>query len=260
MLRPGEGVSEANLIARSGLVNFADVSSESIRAIQQMGGDLYAASKGRMWKITTAGVVTELGTIDDGPTTLASNGSEVGIVTNGKYYLCDGSTVTPVAISAMPEVYDITFMDGYFVLVGSTGTRNDAITISGLYDGLTFDAGDIAFSEADPDGAVAILRNGEDLWVFNESTYEIFYNSGNADFPFEPRGTGSGTYGCLSSVAVALSNDMPFWIRPDGAVMMGQGYVGQNISTPEIQELIADSTVEGMSVFTDRSHDIVAIT
>lgn len=259
MLRPGEGVSGANILGRSGLSTFADAGDDRIYALTEMGGDLYAARPGQLVKIEADGTATDVGDLPDFTTNMASNGSQIGIVAEGSYYLYDGSTVAQVEIPALPGgVTDITFMDQYFVVIGSTGTRGDGISVSGLLDGATFSALDIAFAESEPDALVAVVKQGSDLWLLGANTFEVFYNAGAGDFPFLPRGA-SGQQNCIGPHGVTLSNDVLFWVRTDGAVMMAQGYTPQNIATPEVQEKIAAGTVRAMTAFTDRSHDIVTV-
>ena len=259
MLRPGEGVGVANLLGRSGLSRFATVGAQPVQNMVVMGGNLYVASDGSLYKITPAGAVTTVGSTPYYVTRMASNGFEIGLVGGGAYFLSDGSTVAQVQVPALSGgVTDIAFMDQYFILSGSTGARNDALTVSGLSDGATFDPVDVAFAENDPDGIVALARVGADLWVLGSAGYEVFYNAGSLGFPFLPRGVG-GSHGCLSVRAMVLSNDVLFWVRQDGALMMADGYSARNVATPEMQEGISKGEVVNVISFTDRSHDVIAV-
>lgn len=261
MLQPGDGVSPADLLGRSGLEHVdVVVPGGVVSHMAVLDGEIYCCGGGSLTKyIGGMDSYQTIGSIPEDISGIAGNGSQIAIVGEGVLYVYDGEDLDIVAVPALRTVTDVAFMDGYFVLTGTTETRDDALTISGLYDGKTFDAGDIAFAEGDPDGIVGLLANGGDLWVLGEKTYELFYNSGNARFPIEPAGDATGSYGCANVHAKTVVNDTPIWVRPDGGVMAAQGYQATNIATPEIQTAIARDTVLGMSSFVDRGHDIVAI-
>jgi hypothetical protein len=74
------------------------------------------------------------------------------------------------------------FQDGYFIMEVPNSGR---FMITALYDGTSVDALDFATAEGSPDNTVAVLVDHRELWIFGEKTTEVYWNSGNADFPFE---------------------------------------------------------------------------
>lgn len=259
MIRPGEGVGAAAVIGRSGLVQFAQPAPGwEVRNMIEMGGFLYVAANGYLWKVTSSAEVSTVGPIEDGVTRMAQNGTQVAVVVNGKYYVSDGDNVSRVPVTALAGgVVDVVFIDGYFVLAGSTGGRSDALTVSGQYDGARFRADDFAFAEREPDPIVALVREGSDLWALGSRSYQVFYNSGNADFPFEPNGSADGTHGCVSVQSAFASNDAVCWVRNDGGVMLATGYVPQQIATPAVQETMKASEVQAAGAVTDRGQEVL---
>ncbi len=110
--------------------------------------------------------------------------------------------------------------------------------ISGLND-ITFDALDVASSEGNPDNVVAIIADHREVWIFNEYTTEVFFNSGATDFPFERVSGAFLEHGCAAPFSVAKMNNATIWLGKNdngqGAVYMAQGYQPQKISTNAIE-------------------------
>lgn len=255
--RPSDGVSPGIILSRGGLTSFADTGSNRVRALTVMGGSLYAVASGKVWKITS-GTATQVGVVTDGATDIASSASEIAIVAGGKYYICDGSTTTEYTTGAVTSPVGVEFMDGYFVVIGTSGGRGDALTVSGLDDGTTFDNLDFAFAEESPDALVAILRDHDRLWLFGETTIQTFYNSGAVDFPFSPVAGATMEHGCRS-LSPAKAANLVYWVRPDGAVMSSGGVEPQVISTPEIKEALEGATVIRGFTFSERGHEFYAV-
>jgi hypothetical protein len=75
------------------------------------------------------------------------------------------------------------FVDGYFVVLNSeTGT----FQLSELEDGLVWDPLDIAQVSTASDKVVSMICNDRQIKLFGGVTTTSWYNSGNADFPFQP--------------------------------------------------------------------------
>jgi hypothetical protein len=259
LIETGEGVGNAALLGREGYVAFATLAAGNpVRGMIGMGGNLYASCGGTLYKITPGGTVSSIGSVPDAAARMAVNSTQVAIAADRKYYLATASTISQPSVGALPGgVTDVAFIDGYFMLSGSTGVRGDAITISALNDGTSFNAIDLEFSEDEPDSIVALAKQGQYVWLLNQRSYEVFYNSGAAAFPFIPTGNFSGEDGCVSRASVVRSNDVVFWVRPDGAVMAGQGYVPQEISPPHIKEVFAANAILSSLAWTDRGHEMI---
>ena len=113
--------------------------------------------------------------------------------------------------------------------------------ISGLND-VTFDALDIATAEGSPDDLVGIISDHRDLWLFGTKTTEVWFNSGNADFPFERIQGAFIEHGCAAAFSIAKMNNTVFWLGQDdkgkGVVYMATGYQPQRISTHAVEQAI----------------------
>lgn len=259
--RVQSGVSPIILAGRSGLVEhvtLADLTDQA-RALTTMGGSLYAVYEGRVWRVT-GGVATQVGTIPDGPTGIAAGDRQIALVAGGNYYVCDGASTTQYTPGALTSATDVAFMDGFFIILGSDGNRDDALQLSAVDDGTTFDALQFAFAEYNADAGVALLRDHSRLYVFGTETVQPFYNSGDANFAFLPDTAAIAEHGCGNGQTVAKADSAVFWVRPDGAVVRFDGVNPQIISPAEIKEALADSTITGGFTFSDRGSEIYAIT
>lgn len=75
----------------------------------------------------------------------------------------------------------VAFMDGYFI-VPTASTRQ--FQISALYDGTDWDGLDIGLKEGAPDNLSTLIVANRQLWLLGEQTAEVWFNTGDPDFPF----------------------------------------------------------------------------
>lgn len=75
----------------------------------------------------------------------------------------------------------VSFMDGYFI-VPTANTRQ--FQISALYDGTSWDGLDIGLKEGSPDNLSTLLVANRQLWLLGEQSTEVWFNSGDPNFPF----------------------------------------------------------------------------
>jgi hypothetical protein len=257
--RPSDGVSPLVLLSRGGLTSSVDLGTgKPVRAMQPMGGSLYAVSGGTVWKISGTSA-TNVGTVIDGETHLAASATELAIVAGGTYYICDGSSTSSYSTGALTDPIGVAFMDGYFIVIGSSAGRDDALTVSTLDDGTTFDALEFAFAESNPDGLTGIIADHNELWAFGDETVQVFYNSGDSGFPFIPNKGALTEEGCVSGASVAKADNAVFWVTPDGKAARSLGSSPTWISTPEIRKELASSTIVNAFTFSERGHEFYAI-
>jgi hypothetical protein len=133
----------------------------------------------------------------------------------------------------------VAFMDSYYI-VNDSGT--DQFFISSLDDGTTWDGLDFASAEGNPDDIVTILVDHRELWLFGSKTTEVWYDSGDPDFPFERLQGAFIECGCIAVGSVAKASNAVLWLGNDlngsGIVWIAQGYNPQRVSTHAIEEEI----------------------
>lgn len=215
-----------------GLVVFSEPATSAIvRSIHVMRDNLYAVIGNTVYEVDTAGVATSLGAIttSTGHVGMATNGTQLLIVdgtANG--HIVVGGVLVDITDADFPTATDCIFFDGYFaVTVLNTGEMN----ISKLYDGLSWDALDFITAEASPDNLVGIGSTRQNIWLFGDHTVEIYYNSGNADFPFERVPGAIIDIGCVSLTSLAEIEGVLYWLSDDLTVVKSEGYGFETIST-----------------------------
>lgn len=253
-----DSVSPGILLGRSGLVAQASVPG-AVRAVVESEGALYAVAGGKVLKVVGS-VSTSVGTVpDDAATQMAASGGQIAIVAQGKYYVCDGASTAQYGTGAVTNPVGVATQDGYFVVVGSSAGRNDALTVSAIDDATVFDTLDFAFAETHGDKLVGVISDHGELWLFGSRTVELFYNSGAADFPFQ-RNTGAIIErGCHSGATVAKLDNSVFWVGDDLVVYRAAGSSPTVISSREIEDQLRKSIITSAFTFSDRGHKFYAI-
>lgn len=153
------------------------------------------------------------------------------------------------------------FLDGYFIIQKPDSKQ---FNLSALNDGTTWDPLDFGIKQGYPDNIGSILADHEDLWLFGETTTEVWRDNGGnetAPFPFE-RDPGAFIHQGIAAPwsAVSLNNGVA-WIGTDtrgGPIAWrSQGYTPSRVSTHAVEVAWgAYSTVaDAMAfVYVDRGH------
>jgi hypothetical protein len=161
-------------------------------------------------------------------------------VTDGaRGYILTGTTLAEITDTDFPVPSSLTFQDGYFI-VSQSATGN--FFISTLYDGTQWDALDYGNAEGEPDNLQCVVSSNRELWLVGQRSYEVWYNSGVADFPFERY---SGTFiriGTDSPNTVCEHQGVVCWLDNFRFVRASQGYMANKISTPQIDYQISQFT------------------
>ena len=133
--------------------------------------------------------------IDDGnPVTMCANSSatysgngQIAIASAGNLYIYSGGVFSEIPNDGINffGASSVTFLDGYFIVVTPDSSQ---FQISALNDGTTWDGADVAILEGQADGLVNAISDKEYLYLIGGlgggGRTELWYNSGNALFPF----------------------------------------------------------------------------
>ncbi len=210
-----------------------------IRGLHEMGSLLYAIIGNRVYSVTSAGVAILLGTISTstGNVFMADNGTQMIIVDGSAtgYYVQAG-VLAAIADLDFPVASATAHQDTYIIV---TEKDTGKFYISGLNDVTTWSALDFSTSEGDPDYTMRVISSNRELWMFGEKTTEVFWNSGNADFPFE-RIQGSMIEVGIGAAASAIKiNGILYWLSDTRRIVRNAGYQIQIVSPPTIDHQIA---------------------
>lgn len=232
------------LYGTPGLKSFASsVGDGPIRGAFDFNGVLCAVSGPDFFTVDSSGNATNRGTVGGtGRVPMDSNGAELAIVAGpgaGQTFIWNGTTLTAISDADFPGASDVTFMDGYLIF---TKPNTDQFFLSALNDGTSYDALDIATAEGDPDDLVGCVNDHRELWLFGKKTTEVWYNSGNASFPFERIGGAYMERGCQSRSSIVKEDNSVFWLGEDGIVYRAAAYVPQRVSTHAVEFAIGSYT------------------
>jgi len=243
-----EGGKEPGFLNRApGLELLQTIGSGPIRALwahQTNGSDFYVVSGTEVYKLTsTSATPVKLGNIiDGGPVSIADNGTQLFFACNGPSYIYNEATneFKQITDPDFPGAVTVAYLDGYFVFNEPNSQR---VWVTSLFDGASIDPLDFASAEGSPDGLVAVNVDHREAWLFGTDSVEVWYDSGNADFPLTRIQGAFNEIGCVAAFSVAKLDNSLFWLGTDargqGIVYKANGYTGQRVSTHAIEYAIA---------------------
>lgn len=228
--------SVAALIGTPGLALWTTLAGGNIRGMLRFDADTSLVVSGpNVYRVTDAGVSTLLGSITAGttPVSMATNGTDkVMLVTGPTGYVVgvEAGTITQITNPNFLGADVVYFLDGYYVF-NKPGTGQFQIT--GLYN-TDIDSLDFATAEGSPDLLVSLIVDHRELWLMGQNSTEVYFNSGNVDFPFERIQGAFIEQGCAAKFSVAKMDNSVFWLSADdrgqGMVMRAVGYQPQRVS------------------------------
>ena len=187
-----------------------------------------------------------------GPASISSNGFELFIVipdTKKAFLFVLATNVLTEITSIVGNTNPVwgAFLDSYFIALDDNGR----FYISSPNDGSTWDALDVATPESNPDRALMIFSHSNHLWIFGSESIEIWINTGNALFPFEPIKHATIQMGILYAYSVVSINGILYFTGRDksgaGVVFEVQGYQPRPVSNHAVTRSIQEKVVSGAS-------------
>jgi hypothetical protein len=232
------GKTVVTLHGTPGLAPWSTVGSGLIRGVYAFRDDLYVVSGTTLYVVDrTSKVATTIGTVaGTGPVRMVDNGTHVVVCAVTYSYAANRTEIVQ-----LPEqnLCSVAYQDGYVLFV-QRGTQN--FWISGLDDATTIDALDFTTVDAFADNVLAIVSNNREVFIFKEHSAEVFYNSGDATFPFSRNPSGFMERGIAAPGTVAKAQNLIFWLGDDLRVYRAAGYQPAPISTPAIERFIREAS------------------
>jgi len=240
---PEGGKEPAFLNRAPGLTKLATVGTGPIRGLWTFNGVGYVVSGLELYKITSNYVATLLGTVSGtGPVSMADNGTQLFIACGGPSYIYNSLTNVFVQITDpdFPGALTVGYLDGYFVFIEPNSQK---VWVTALLEGTSVDPLDFASAEGSPDNLVGMIVDHREVWLYGTNSVEVWYDSGNADFPLQRIQGAYNEIGCAATFSVAKLDNGLFWLGADargqGIVYRANGYTGQRVSTHAIEYAIA---------------------
>lgn len=201
------------------------------------GGDLYGISGNTLFKMDTSNVITTIGTLNTsaGWCVIAVGRTYLMITDGTNGYTYNGSTFAAISDVDYPDdATHCAYLDSRFI-VNDAGT--DQFYISAAEDPTSWAALDFASAEASPDNIFALDTTTKDLYLFGDDTIQVYYNSGNQDFPFDPY-PNTIEYGIHAKYSLTRDDNGLYCLAQKiggGLVVVHiQGFSGRIISDPDI--------------------------
>lgn len=164
-----------------------------------------------------------------------------------------GSAVFSVVTRSTDANYDeecptgsshVRIMNGYF-MVNEAGS--DAWSISANENPLSWNGADFGSAEVRPDNVAAIETTLRDVYTIGTQTTEVYYQSDNADFPFERYPNGLINVGVRAPNSVATDGNSIFMVgaaeKSGPSIFIVQGFQAQKIADPDLADTIDRMTV-----------------
>jgi len=246
---PPTAKSSVVLLGTPGWTLYTTIENAPIIGMHYFKLDLYVVTKTSIYQIRhTDNFITNIGTVDFSAVdsvSIADNGINIVIVGGNGYY-SDGATVTHITDPAYYPSDTVAFQDGYFIF-NRSGTNQ--FFISRLY-AVTFDATMYASAEGSPDNINGLITVNQKLYIFGTNSIEVWYNSGDALFPFDRIQGSFALYGCINYKTIATTNNSVYWCGNDNCVYTMNGYTPTKISTSAIEYKLASRGVKDYRAFT----------
>ncbi len=235
---PPGAANEFWLRSVPGLKRFATLGDGPVRGGHLLGGRPYFVSGESLYRLDPDGSHKEIpGRIPGSdPVCMTANRTQLAIVAKPDGFVYTAAAgLAPISDPDWPGAGTCAFMDQYGIFtVPDTGR----FFVSDLADLSAYDALDIATAEAAPDNIVRVFVEKRQVFLFGETTTEVWFNAGDASFPFERLPGGIMERGILSPLAVARQDNTLFWLGEDGVVYRANGYTPQRVSQHGVEEAI----------------------
>jgi len=240
--------SPAALYPTAGLVRVAYLPQGPVRGLYRATNDtLYAVGGSTLYAISLAWLPVALGSITPGltsPVSMSDNGNTLVLVdgtSNGWQVTLATNAFAPVSdpTGSFRGADRVDYLDTY-LLFNVPGTPQFQTTQSLA---VTFDSLYFANKESHSDLLVTLAVAKREIWLIGETTTEVWYNSGAADFPFESMPSVFVDHGTCAKYSVAATDNAIYLLAADrqgqGIVMQCAGYQSTRISNYALETELA---------------------
>jgi len=249
------------LLNTSGLELLGEV-DYTIYGVYEFLGKVYIATEQALYIYhSDTQTFDNLGAVSfDRKVSFADNGIDLMMVGNTGYSYTPGTEVIKNMNTeeGWYPAATVTYMDGYFIF-NRTGTGQ--FFISKLYS-TEIDPIDWASAESAPDDTVGVMVASRQLWLVGEKTTEVWYDSGDSDFPFTRISGAVSDIGCSNHETIAKIKNSILFVGTDNKVYFTNGYTPTVISTSAVEKQIgeADRTTQTSFTYTENGHWFYVLT
>jgi len=242
-----QGISQGYLRPAEGIVELAQGTGVDRGAV--LWDDVcYRVSGDRLISVSDNGVVTDYGSISNNhkQVTLDYSFDNLGITSDGRFYLFDKTNIQEVTDPDLGVVLDHIWVDGYFLL-----TDGEFLIVTELNDPTQINPLKYGSSEADPDPVKAILKLRNEPYVLNRYTIEVFSNVGGTGFPFQRIDGAQVQKGVVGTHACAILGEQVAFVGGgrEESLAVWAAFSGSStkISSREVDQLLQNYTENELS-------------
>lgn len=230
-----QGRAPTPIYGTPGLIEFAVPGT--VRAMIETVDRLFVVSD-KLYEVSSAGALTNLGTVPDGAVDIASDGTNVVLTAAQEIYVWPGTgSLAAVTDPDAPAAASVEYINGFFVFT-EAGAEQFFISPQGNPGG-DFDALDFDSADTSPDKLVRSRRVGRDLILFGKQSVEFWFYSGDAVFPISRYQDTPLDVGLAGVRAEASTNETVFWLGSDKTVRRLDGRTATRISTFAVEQAIS---------------------
>lgn len=207
--------------------------------LQENGFEILQEGGGSILIEVTGTVIGEISGV--GPVSIADNGVQIFFACNPRGFIYNSSTGVFAEITDVdfPGVLMVGYVGGYFVFIEPDSQR---VWVTELLDGTSIDPTEFRSVEASPDQLVGVAIDHGEVWLFGESSIEVYYNSGELDFPLSPIQGAFIEIGAVASFSITKLDNAIFWVGVNkdgyGIVYRSEGYRARRVSNHAIEQAI----------------------
>jgi len=235
---PENAKSQISLYGTPGLKSWTTIGSGPCRGVIYMNNRIYVVTGSELYSIDWQKNTKLIGSVGgNGNVRMTENGTHIGIATSGPAYAANESEII-----ALPEqgLNGATYQDGYGIFT-QQGTQ--FFWITGVDDMTTIGGTDFSSADRLSDYVTGCISDHGQVYLFKERSTEVWWNSGNAAFPFERTPEGFFEVGCVASGSIAKAGNSVLWLGRDEAggiaVYATSGGPPEKISTHAIDKALA---------------------
>jgi hypothetical protein len=245
------GVSKDRVIFRDlpGLRVFASPSGEG-RALRNINGTLYAIVGAKLYRVSSAGVLTEIGslTTSTGRCGLTANALQVVAGDGQQLYVYTHSTGTFQAF-AYPGKSRVECLDEYVLFIHRDSQQFGWTNIG---DATSLDALNFASAEGSPDDLVDIIVDHREILLGGRDSIEPWSTVGG-DLVFARNGGAFVEMGVASEFCMQKAGGSVFYVgssgRGNAGIFRFEGYQPMRVSSLPVEQLFNEIDLTGSTAY-----------
>lgn len=244
----GLGKDKFCLYGRPGNSLFSNMQAGQGQGMLEIQGRCFPVAGGNLYEVNAAGEFSKIGPVGTtDPVSMAANPSQIVITSTagGGWLLPLNDVASYASIRSLPggggfpsNCDSITYQDSYFI--GTQGGTQEFF-ISDNFNGAVWSPLDFASKEGYGDFVVAGQMVRRQLWIFGQETSEVWWNSGQANFPFQPIQGGLLQVGLAAVRSPAIVGNGLFWLgqnsRGKAVAFAEQNFVPIRVSNHAVESI-----------------------